>query len=500
MSSAPRLQSTGKGILAERPSLGMPEAFFPVTSEVPARRKRSVFEVTVTLSEVLFDFVAVIGAVAIADFGYRAFHLGRQIQYSEHLILEIGAVFSATIVFLLDRDGAYRRASSLLRVKETERVLRVTFRASLLTFAISFFTNFLFSRWLLALSLVSVPLLLIAEKQALYLLIRTLHTRGWGVQRVVIYGAGHTGKRIFSMLARSPKLGLEPVALVDDDPMCGGSSVFEMSYHRRRCAPVLEGPLRRDLIVANEATHVIIAIPSLANEKFQQVVQEAIEARATVAFVPTQFVRSDFLVQYEDLDGQLIASFWENAHTGYEFVKSAWDVAATLVILALGLPLLLLLAILVRLDSPGPALFLQNRVGINGKIFRMFKFRTMRQEVDPYDFSPVATEDPRITRIGKFLRRTSLDELPQLLNVLKGDMALVGPRPEMPFIVDQYNAVHCQRLLVKPGITGLWQLSADRAYLIHENIQYDLYYIRNRSFFIDLAILLHTAVFAMRGV
>jgi lipopolysaccharide/colanic/teichoic acid biosynthesis glycosyltransferase len=102
--------------------------------------------------------------------------------------------------------------------------------------------------------------------------------------------------------------------------------------------------------------------------------------------------------------------------------------------------------------------------------------------------------------VGRWLRRTSLDELPQLINVLKGDMSLVGPRPEMPFIVARYNANHRQRLSVVPGLTGLWQLSADRAFLIHENIQYDLYYIRHRCFFMDLAIVLHTVLFAMKGI
>jgi len=117
-----------------------------------------------------------------------------------------------------------------------------------------------------------------------------------------------------------------------------------------------------------------------------------------------------------------------------------------------------------------------------------------------FGFHPTTWEDPRITRVGRWLRRTSLDELPQLINVIKGEMSLVGPRPEMPFIVDQYSRWHRQRLEVIPGITGLWQLSADRRYLIHENIQYDLYYIRNRNFFMDAAILLHTVVFAMKGM
>jgi lipopolysaccharide/colanic/teichoic acid biosynthesis glycosyltransferase len=124
----------------------------------------------------------------------------------------------------------------------------------------------------------------------------------------------------------------------------------------------------------------------------------------------------------------------------------------------------------------------------------------MYTNASPYDYSPIEPTDPRITRVGKFLRRTSLDELPQLLNVLLGQMSLVGPRPEMPFIVQHYTDRERQRLEVKPGITGLWQLSGDRAYLIHQNVEYDLYYLQHRNFFMDLAIILHTSVFAMRGI
>jgi lipopolysaccharide/colanic/teichoic acid biosynthesis glycosyltransferase len=164
------------------------------------------------------------------------------------------------------------------------------------------------------------------------------------------------------------------------------------------------------------------------------------------------------------------------------------------------LPLLVLLAILIRLDSKGPAFFNQLRVGLKGKRFDLYKFRTMLVDAPKYGIHPTEAADPRITRVGRWLRRTSLDELPQLFNILKGEMSLVGPRPEMPFIVERYNDHHRQRLQIIPGLTGLWQLSADRAFLIHENIQYDLYYIRNRNFFMDLAILLHTAVFAMKGV
>jgi lipopolysaccharide/colanic/teichoic acid biosynthesis glycosyltransferase len=140
------------------------------------------------------------------------------------------------------------------------------------------------------------------------------------------------------------------------------------------------------------------------------------------------------------------------------------------------------------------------RVGKKGRQFCLYKFRTMYKDAPKFALHPTECDDPRVTRVGAWLRKSSFDELPQLINVIKGDMSLVGPRPEMPFIVEGYEARHRERLKATPGLTGLWQLSADRRYLIHENIEYDLYYIRNRNFFFDLAILLHTVVFAMQGI
>ena len=119
---------------------------------------------------------------------------------------------------------------------------------------------------------------------------------------------------------------------------------------------------------------------------------------------------------------------------------------------------------------------------------------------DPYEVNPLSHNDARITRVGRFLRKTSLDELPQIINVLKGDMSFVGPRPEMPFIVESYNEVQRERLKCIPGITGLWQLSGDRKKSIHENMDYDFFYIRNRSIFLDIAILIESLIFMFRGI
>ena len=183
----------------------------------------------------------------------------------------------------------------------------------------------------------------------------------------------------------------------------------------------------------------------------------------------------------------------------YRFSKRMIDVCVSSILLVLLSPVLLLIAALVRLTSDGPALFAHERVGLEGRLFRIYKFRSMACDSFSYEISPVESSDPRITRVGRFLRRTGLDELPQLINILLGQMSLVGPRPEMPFIVDRYNELQWRRLQVLPGLTGVWQLSADRAYPIHENLHHDLFYIERRNLSLDVAILVHTLVFAMRG-
>jgi lipopolysaccharide/colanic/teichoic acid biosynthesis glycosyltransferase len=245
----------------------------------------------------------------------------------------------------------------------------------------------------------------------------------------------------------------------------------------------------------------VVGIPSLSRQRLQEVAAEAFVAGADLAFVPQLSSGLGKSTSYVDIDGVLIASLGpQTPKRLYEITKRIFDYCVAFVLIVLSAPLWAILACYICWDSDGPVFFRQTRVGRDGKPFELYKFRSMHVTAPRYDFHPTAGDDPRVTHAGRFLRRTSLDEVPQLINVLKGDMSLVGPRPEMPFIVERYNSQHRQRLEVIPGLTGLWQLSADRSFLIHENIQYDLYYIRDRNFFMDLAILLHTAVFAMKGV
>lgn len=459
------------------------------------------FELAVTACEVVADFITVILAAVLSYALYRSLELGKHAHYAsaEHLFAVGG--FALFFVLMLDRGGAYRPGNSLLRVKETERVLRVSAQSFLVILPFTFLAQFYFSRWLFLIAFALTPLMVALQKQAIHLAIRYLHLRGYGVRKVAIYGAGYTGRRVYSAMVRSPKLGLSPVAFFDNDPAKAGTSVMELGYQHRRSAPVIHGNPTKKMLTECDVTELVIAIPSISRERFLKVTSEAWEAGARISFVPGNFLSNDAPIEYANIDGLLLSSLGElRARPAYEASKRILDVVLSIVLLVLTAPLWLLLSILVRSDSKGPALFRQKRVGRDGALFDLYKFRTMYIEAPSYDYSPRAANDPRITRIGKYLRRTSLDELPQLLNVIRGEMSLVGPRPEMPFIVEQYDDRQRQRLQVKPGITGLWQLSADRAFLIHENIAYDVYYINNRGLFLDLAILIHTMLFAMRGI
>ncbi len=185
--------------------------------------------------------------------------------------------------------------------------------------------------------------------------------------------------------------------------------------------------------------------------------------------------------------------------TGF-LVKRVVDLLLAVPLLILALPVFLFAAVLIKIESRGPVFFRQQRIGIDGAPFFMGKFRSMCDDAPRYERSPTSDSDLRLTTVGRTLRRLSLDELPQLINVLKGEMSLVGPRPEMPFIVAQYGPYERRRLHSIPGITGLWQISPARAMPIHENVELDLFYIEQRNIFLDIAILLRTFTAVIRGI
>jgi exopolysaccharide biosynthesis polyprenyl glycosylphosphotransferase len=476
---------------------------FLASTTVSARQSetaeaRKLLSVLLNAAERGVDVLAIISAIYCAYALYRLTGAGSQVQYPASAVLLSAAAFALLFVVLLERHGGYRPYVSLLAIRDTERVLRVTVESFLLAMLVAYFTMEHVSRLVVLLVLVTVPVFVTLGKLELHNILRVLRSKGFGARKAVIAGAGPLGRRIYSALLRSPKFGLDPVAFVDDDPQLSGVEVYESAYQRKRAARVLPGPVCPELLRALDAQVLVVATAGADRESLLRL--------ASTAGVDTYSVREDFSergfwIDYVEFDGIMLAHFSRGQRrTVGDFAKRAIDLVVSAISLAVSAPLLAVIAVLVKATSPGPALFRQDRVGKDGRRFSIYKFRTMYRDAPQYSCSPGAGDDPRVTPFGRFLRHASLDELPQLVNVLLGQMSLVGPRPEMPFIVEQYTPLQRRRLAVKPGITGLWQLSADRAFPIHENIEYDLYYVRHHSLFMDAAIVLHTLIFAGRGI
>jgi exopolysaccharide biosynthesis polyprenyl glycosylphosphotransferase len=279
-----------------------------------------------------------------------------------------------------------------------------------------------------------------------------------------------------------------------------------------------------DLIRDLEIQEVIITDQTLPGERlFDSMMQIGRRQKVEFRFAPSLF---DLLPQKTSIEQigvlPMVRLFRDPLSEFQRFTKRAADVVFSILALILLSPFWLIVAIIIKRDSPGPTLFRQERVGMDGRIFLCYKFRTMRVDSDeaPHreayqqniggndaanagdDEAPVfgkVRNDPRVTRAGRWLRRSSLDEMPQFLNVLKGDMSMVGPRPPIPYEVEEYDIWHRKRLDMKPGITGLWQVSGRNRLRFDEMVRIDLYYIENWSFWFDLKIMLLTLPAIFRG-
>lgn len=451
--------------------------------------------------ERLLDWFAVVGGVLFPIHVYRLAHPDRLAGFSTATVIEIAAIFGLTVVLLLEKHGEYRPYLSLLAVRETERLLRVGAECLIIAVPAVLLAAPSLPKALVAGCFLSIPLMIVIEKSGLWVAIALLRHVGYNHQNAVILGGGPLAKNIYSALLRSPKLGILPVAIVDEDAAMSGKQIHASSYRQRESAMVLAGPLSAHLFANMQASTLIIADPNLDNAEVVDIMTRAAVVGVSTYIVSRDYLEPGYWLEYSEIDGMMLAGLAsESERRVSEFAKRAVDIVLALVALLLLAVPCAVAALLIRLTSPGPAIFCQLRVGYRGHLFFLYKFRSMYADAPPYALSPKTGLDSRITPIGRLLRRTCFDEVPQLWNVLRGDMSLVGPRPEMPFIVDGYTGLQRKRLDAKPGITGLWQLSGDRRCLIHENLEYDLYYLRNRNLFMDLAVLLHTVVFAARGI
>jgi exopolysaccharide biosynthesis polyprenyl glycosylphosphotransferase len=319
--------------------------------------------------------------------------------------------------------------------------------------------------------------------------------RGQGLDRVLIVGAGEIGRVVMRNLVARPELGYQVVGFVDDDLSKGDMGRFKALGGLDSIGSAIK---------SEKVDEVIITLPWTYHRTIMGLVRSCQAAGVRARVVPDLFQLSLSHVDFDDMGGIPLMGLRNTSipRVG-RFFKRLIDILLALVALVIFSPVLGIIALLIRLDSPGPAVFSQRRVGEDGRPFDIHKFRTMRvgaeeQQAQLQDFNQSSGPlfkmkfDPRVTRMGRFLRRSSLDELPQFVNVLRGQMSVVGPRPGLPPEVAQYQPWQRQRLEVRPGITGLWQVSGRSDLSFDEMCLLDIYYIENWSLGLDLTIMLRT--------
>lgn len=442
-----------------------------------------------------------------------AFVLAYIARYQLQLIRPVGEAFAAPFepyipyaliyvvwVYLTYRgSGLYRLVRGRTWLDEVYTIINGVTNATVVLLAVSFvFQPLVFSR-LMMIYVAAITIVLLSAARLIRRIIQSrLRARGIGVQRAVIVGSGDVGRAVLRTMLVRKELGYQVVGVLDDDPDRGS-----VDLGRVRGLGNTENMAR---VLHDEAVDlVVITLPWRYHEKIVSLIQQCQKYRVEVSVVPDLFQLNMRQVLVENVDG--IPLLRMNGHVPLKgsnrLLKRALDILLITLSLPLIIPLFAIVALAIRLEGEGPIFYKANRVGERGRSFNMIKFRSMipdadkmreelvrSHELDPRH--PKIKDDPRITNVGRFIRRTSIDELPNLFNVLLGHMSLVGPRPPTPDEVTLYEPWHMQRLQVKPGMTGLWQVSGRSDIPFDEMCLLDIYYIENWSMFLDARILMMT--------
>jgi Undecaprenyl-phosphate glucose phosphotransferase len=379
--------------------------------------------------------------------------------------------------------------------EEVVAVFRGTVLMSLFVMATTFYTHDPYeSRATLLLFPVLTAVALLTARRVTWAAIHFLRSRGYNLTRAVIVGTGRVGRKTARALRHASWMGIKNIGFVEDRPNHWTSDLHVLGT-------IADLPT---LVQKYQIAHVFIALPLSryheARRVFDVLSQTVVEVRL-IADVPNL---AGVSITTTNLDGLPVVSLRESPHFGLNVVvKRLMDIALSLVALLVLSPVMLLIAVLVKMTSPGPIFYRQERCSLNGKPFQMLKFRSMRTDAENQSGAVWAQkDDPRRTGLGTVLRKSSLDELPQLINVLRGDMSLVGPRPERPVFIQKftrtvpnYMARHC----VKAGITGWAQVNGWRGNTsLRKRLQFDLYYITHWTPLLDLKILWLTLVRAVK--
>ncbi len=445
-----------------------------------------------------------IGSLVILDFCLAgvaflfAYHLRLLSEYEniEPFSSFIGILFihAFSIVATFFAHRLYYRGRSASVLDQIYVIVWASLIGSLVAIAIStiFFQNQLdYPRlmmaytWLLTIALITVGRALHGRLQV------RIQARGWAEERLLIVGANETGRMVLQKIQRTPGLGYHISGFVDD----------ELQVDEVQGTPVL-GRIAQlpELIEQHKVHEVIIAMPEASHQQLLKIVSRCDRAKVAIRVFPDVFQIMASEVSIGELGGLPLLTVRDLALRGWRLtLKRCVDVLGSLFGLIIFSPLMMLFALLIKLDSEGPVFYCQERMGLDGKQFLMIKFRSMRTDAEVKSGAVWTTKDDnRRTKLGTFMRKYSIDELPQFVNVLLGEMSLVGPRPERPIFVEQFKKSiprYMDRHKEKAGMTGWAQVNGLRGNTsIAERTKYDLWYIENWSLILDFRIMVRTLV------
>lgn len=466
----------------------------------------------------LIDLALVYLAFMVAYWVRYDLQLGPAIQARDQLGFQAYLpLVVPLVVFMLTTlwaKGAYRmRMGNEMQDDITSTLSAATITVATIVVLTAMLHQYQYSRGVIIYLWLALIVLLVLGRWVYRLVMAALFRRGIGVRRLLIVGATETGKMIMQGVAGRRDLGYELVGFVhtraETPPGTLRQSAASADFGRfRNLGFAADVP---SIVDQERIDEVIIALPASAHQDILPILQHCEAGGIGFKIVPDTFELSLGRVQVDDLAGIPVLDVREQPlHRLKLAVKQGTDVVLAFALGIVFLPVLLLTALAIRLDSAGPIIIIQERVGQNGRLFRCYKFRSMCRgseemlsEMHPFNEAdgPLykSRNDPRRTRVGRFIRRHSIDEMPQLWNVVRREMSLVGPRPALPHEVTEYEPWQRRRLQSRPGITGMWQVSGRSDLSFDEMVMLDIYYIENWSLILDLKILLRTVAAMITG-
>jgi exopolysaccharide biosynthesis polyprenyl glycosylphosphotransferase len=450
------------------------------------------------LFSLVFDMAMTIIALFVAELILQIRMAGASATITpEILAIEIGVWVATFFLMSVYDTGRNQRLSD-----EVKKVAMAVGLAALVFMGVLYITYIALPRTLIV-SLFLIDLIVLVSWRVAFHAIHNFNAArnpvGW--QRVLIVGANDIGMQVADIIQQSPWSHLEVFGFLDN---INRSKFGDLS---------IVGRLNDvdSIIQNNDISEVVIALPHNQYDDLNQIIANLQLQPVQIRMIPSYLSLALYQNKGLGLNSLPLINLNTPALSGYQrMAKRAFDLIVASLTTLMILPVMTLVAIIIKLDSPGPVFFRQERIGEHGRSFKMYKFRSMVvnaealqdqiSQLDEYgNIIHKVRNDPRVTRVGRIIRKTSLDELPQFLNVIKGEMSLVGPRPELPKIVAQYQPWQRQRFIVPQGITGWWQINGRSDKPCHLNTDEDLYYIKNYSFWLDIQILFKTIPALLRG-